>query len=106
MGDLIYARKQDENGWTGDNNGWEGPYSQAIVPTIDVYTAKVLFSLTQKMIEDTVDKRVSALEKNIERRDQEVMRMIRRIQAQVVIQQNKPKSLLPWWRKLFNTKQV
>ncbi|OPX82167.1 MAG: hypothetical protein A4E52_02086 [Pelotomaculum sp. PtaB.Bin013] len=106
MGELIYARKQDENSLTGDNHEWEGPYSQAVVPTIDVYTAKVLFSLTQKMIEDTVDKRVSALEKNIERRDQEVMRTIRRIQAQVVIQQNKPKSPLTWWKKLFKTRQA
>jgi len=102
MGELIYARKQDENGLTGDNHSREGHYSQAVVPTIDVYAAKVLFGLTQKMIEDTVDRRVSALEKNIERRDLEVMRTIRRIQAQVVIQQqNKPKSPLTWWKKLF-----
>ncbi|MCG9966683.1 hypothetical protein L9W92_01255 [Pelotomaculum terephthalicicum JT] len=102
MGNLIYARKQDKNGLSGSSHGCEGPYSQAVVPTIDVYTAKVLFSLTQKMIEDTVDKRVSALEKNIERRDQEVMRTIRRIQAQVIVQQNK--SPLPWWKKIFKNK--
>jgi hypothetical protein len=102
MGDLLYAKKPDENDLTNGEQDWYGPYSRAIVPTIDIYTAKTLFSLTQKMVEDTVDRRVSALEKNIEKRDQEVTPIIRNIQAQGVVQQNKSK--LPWWRKLFKNK--
>lgn len=103
MGELLYAKKPDKNNATsGRQDNDSSPYLQAIVPTIDIYTAKVLFNLTQKMVEDTVDRRISVLEKNIEHRDREVMRMIRRIQAQVVVQQNKPS--LPWWRKLFKPK--
>jgi len=102
MRELLSTQKPDEKDLTNVKQDWYGPYPHAIVPTIDVYTAKVLFSLTKKMVEDTVDRRVSALEKNIENRDREIMRTIRKIQAQVVVQQNKTK--LPWWRKLFKNK--
>lgn len=101
MRSITQARKLDGEYLTDDDIEEEKycSYTQAIVPTIDVYTAKVLFSMTQKMIEDTVDKRVSALEKNIEQRDREIMRMIRKVQAQVIVRQAKPS--LPWWKKLF-----
>lgn len=102
MGNLLYAKILDNNELTNGKPESDTHYSQAVVPTIDIYTAKVIFNLTQKMVEDTVDRRVSALEKKIEHRDHEVMRMIRRIQAQVVMQQNKHS--LPWWKKLFKHK--
>lgn len=80
----------------------EEPCSQAIVPTIDIYTARVIYNLTQKMVEEVVDRRVSLLEKRIEERDKEVMRTIRKIQARMVMEQNKIQQ--PWWRRLFSRK--
>lgn len=100
MGNLIHARKIKEKKVVDRSaREQEELHSQAIVPTIDVYTAKIFFGLTKKMVEDTVDKRITALEKNIESRDQEVMRTIRRIQAQVTVQQTQIS--LPWWKKIF-----
>lgn len=99
MGDLVLKIVKQET-TPDDTQAQENLSTQAIVPTIDIYTAKFLFNITQKMVEDAVDRRVSILEKNIEGRDQEVMRIIRKIQARVMMQQNKPK--LPWWRRLFS----
>ncbi|MCL6478152.1 MAG: hypothetical protein K6T65_07020 [Peptococcaceae bacterium] len=73
--------------------------TRAIVPTIDLYSARVLLTLTQKMVEDAVDRRVSQLEERIEQRDREIMRSIRKIQNRMLDQQKK--AGLPWWRKLF-----
>lgn len=77
----------------------QSPHGQAVVPTIDLYSARVLFSLTQKMVEDALDRRVSLLEKRIEERDREVLRTVRKIQTRMMIQQSQVK--LPWWRRLF-----
>ncbi len=77
----------------------EVPYRRAIVPTVDVYTARILFNFTQKIVEDTVDRRMSLLEKHLEERDKEIMRSIRRIQAQTAMRQSNIQK--PWWRKLF-----
>lgn len=71
---------------------------RAVVPTIDIYRAKLLFNLTQKMVEDTVDRRVSLLEKQIEERDKEIMRAIRKIQSRTAI---KGTDRRPWWQRLF-----
>ncbi|OPY57017.1 MAG: hypothetical protein A4E55_01876 [Pelotomaculum sp. PtaU1.Bin035] len=108
MGVQRHLRKATKNGlikeilqessYTDQNT--DASYSQAIVPTIDIYTAKILFNLTQKMVEDAVDRRVSILEKHIKERDKELMRNIRKIQAQTVILKNKTQQ--PWWRRLFN----
>lgn len=110
MGDLVCMNKRDETDLIKDtadhdtvsdsNRETGGPYSQAVVPTIDIYAAKVLFNLTQKMVETAVDRRVSLLEKSIEERDKEMMRTIRKMQARMVMQHNKVQ--LPWWRRLFN----
>lgn len=109
MGDLVCMNKLNETDLikvtvvhepaSNSNRESEVPYSRAVVPTIDVYAARVLFTLTQKMVEDAVDRRVSLLEKNIEGRDKEIMRTIRKMQARMVVQQNKVQ--LPWWRRLF-----
>jgi len=96
MGELVHLNETISN----SDQDSEVHYSQAIVPTIDIYTARFLFNVTQKMVEDAVDRRVSILERNIEARDQEIMRAIRKIQARMVTQQNKVK--LPWWRRLFS----
>ncbi|MDD3652645.1 MAG: hypothetical protein PHO01_00430 [Desulfotomaculaceae bacterium] len=98
MGDLVLKIVKQET-TPDDTQAQENLSTQAIVPTIDIYTAKFLFNITQKMVEEAVDRRVSILEKNIELRDQEIMRIMRRIQARMIMQQNKPKE--PWWRKLF-----
>ncbi|MDD4169000.1 MAG: hypothetical protein PHD36_01845 [Desulfotomaculaceae bacterium] len=99
MGDLVLKIVKQE-ATHDDNQAQENFSAQAIVPTIDIYTAKFFFNITQKMVEDAVDQRVSILEKNIEGRDQELMRIIRKIQARMFMQQNKPK--LPWWKRLFS----
>jgi len=99
MGELVHVKKLNEP--TPDNGQDSGVhYSQAVVPTIDIYTARFLFNVTQKMVEDAVDRRISILERNIEARDQEIMRTIRKIQARMITQQNKAKP--PWWRRLFS----
>jgi hypothetical protein len=77
----------------------EAPESNALVPTIDLYKAKVLFNLTQKMVENTVDRRISLLEKKIKKRDKEIMQSIRRIQSQMVMQRKTRQQ--PWWLRLF-----
>lgn len=77
----------------------QSPLCQAVVPTIDLYSARVLFSLTQKMVEDALDKRVTLLEKRIEERDREVLRAMRKIQTRMMIQQSQV--ILPWWQRLF-----
>ena len=77
----------------------KAPPPRAVVPTVDLYSARVLFSLTQKMLEDTVDRRISLLEKRIEERDREVLRTIRKIQTRLLVQQSKARE--PWWRRLF-----
>ncbi len=75
------------------------PCSQAVVPTVDIYTARILFDITQKMVEQTVDRRVSLLEKRIIERDKDIMRAIRKIQARTMLTEKQVK--IPWWHKLF-----
>lgn len=110
MGDLVCINKPNETDLikvtvehesaSSSNRESDAPYARAVVPTMDIYAARVLFNLTQKMVEDAVDRRVSLLEKHIAERDKEIMRTIRKVQARLVVQQNKVQ--LPWWRKLFN----
>ncbi len=104
MVELVFIRKARENLDNIEENIPDStepaPLSRAIVPTIDIYTARALFNLTQKIVEDTVDKRVSLLEKKIEERDVEIMRSIRRIQSRMAIRQGREK--LSWWQRLFN----
>ncbi|MDD2443242.1 MAG: hypothetical protein PHS52_01915 [Desulfotomaculaceae bacterium] len=97
MVELVCIRKAKEN---LDDSTDPAPFSRAVVPTIDIYTAKVIFDLTQRMVEDTVDKRVSLLEKKIEERDMEIMRSIRRIQSGMAIRNSREKT--SWWQRLFN----
>lgn len=96
--DLMKAENEPEFG-LHDSRKPDEHCPQALVPTIDIYSARVLFSLTQKMVEDAVDRRVSLLEKRIDERDREVMRAIRKIQTRFLLHQDPVK--LPWWRKLF-----
>lgn len=98
MGDTALQIIKPET-TSDDDQPQENLSTQSIVPTMDIYTARFLFNITQKMVEDTVDRRISLMEKNIEARDQEVMRIIRKIQARLIMQQNKTK--LPWWRRFF-----
>lgn len=99
--DLIKISKEDETTPRSDRES-EVPYSRAVVPTVDIYAAKVLFDLMQKMVEDTVDRRISLLEKQIGERDKEIMRAIRKIQARMVME--KSKAPQTWWQRLFNRK--
>lgn len=109
MGDLVCINKANEldltkavaggdNGTTG-NLGQNAASTKAIVPTMDIYAARVFFNLTQRMVEAAVDRRVSLLERKIDERDQEIMRIIRKMQAKMAVQKNKIQ--LPWWQKLF-----
>ncbi len=107
MVELVCIRKAEENqiDYIEENiteSTEPGPVSGAIVPTIDIYTARVLFNLTQKIVEDTIDKRVSFLEEKIEERDMEIMRSIRRIQSRMAIRHGREK--LSWWQKVFSRK--
>lgn len=112
MGEIVCIEKKNEayaaeaaiepEIQTGTGRGPEAPGSRAIVPTMDIYTARVIYNLTQRMVEEVVDRRVSLLEKRIEDRDREVMRTIRRMQARMVMEQNKVRQ--PWWRSLFARK--
>jgi len=77
--------------------------SKAVVPTIDIYSASVFLKISQKMFEDTLDKRISLLEKKLGERDREIMRAMRRIQARMLLQQHKVH--IPWWQKLFKKKK-
>ncbi len=99
MGDLVCINRPDDSDRVTETEIKEISWSNAVVPTIDIYSAKVLLTLTQRMVEETVDRRVSQLEKNIKDRDQEIMRAIRKMQARMVIHQGKVQ--LPWWRRLF-----
>jgi hypothetical protein len=107
MGDLMRITKtsadilnKEENNETAEAGTF---HSRALVPTVDIYTARVFFNFTQKIVEETVDRRVSLLEEKIMERDREVMRSIRKLQARLLMQQqNKAAAALPWWRKLFN----
>lgn len=104
MVELVCVRKIEENLDDVEENitgiREPAPSSRAVVPTIDIYTARVIFDLTQRMVEDTVDKRVSLLEKKIEERDMEIMRSIRRIQSGIAIRHSREKT--SWWQRLFN----
>jgi hypothetical protein len=107
MGDLMRIAKTDAvilNKGEDKETAEAGTFhSRALVPTVDIYTARVFFNFTQKIVEETVDRRVSLLEEKIKDRDQEIMRSIRKLQARLVMQQqNKAAAALPWWRKLFN----
>lgn len=102
MGDLVCINKPDDSDRVKEAEIAETPCTNAVVPTIDIYSAKFLLTLTQRMVEEAVDRRVSLLEKNIEDRDQEIMRTIRKMQAKLVIRQGKVQ--LPWWRRLFGVK--
>jgi len=104
MGDLVCINRLDDSDRVTEAEMAEIPWTKAVVPTIDIYSAKVLLTLTQRMVEETVDRRVSLLEKHIEDRDQEIMRAIRKMQAKLVIRQGKVQ--LPWWRRLFGVKQI
>ncbi len=75
----------------------------ALVPTIDIYAASVFLKISQKMFEDTLNSRISLLEKKLDERDREIMRAMRRIQARMLLQQHKVN--IPWWRKLFKKKK-
>ncbi|BAF58736.1 MAG: hypothetical protein HPY89_09620 [Pelotomaculum sp.] len=109
MGELVCISKPCEKDLPGeavvpeaaldDGGEPEEPASRAVIPTIDIYTAKVLFDITQKMVENAVDRRVSLLEKRIEDRDREIMRTIRKIQARMATQENKAKA--SWWQRLL-----
>lgn len=99
MGDLVHIPKTDEISLNNEPAEAETPLSRAVVPTVDIYTARVFFNITRKIVEETVDRRVSLLEKNIKERDREIMRTMRKMQARLVMQQNK--AAQPWWRKLF-----
>ncbi len=77
--------------------------SKAVVPTIDIYSASVFLRISKKMFEDTLDSRISHLEKKLGERDREIMRAMRRIQARMLLQQNKVR--VPWWQKLFKKKK-
>lgn len=96
--DLIEVTATPETTSEGGQEA-EAPASRAVVPTIDIYTARVLFNLTQKMVEETVDRRISLLEERIEDRDKEIMRTIRKMQARMIVHPGKIQ--VPWWRKLF-----
>ncbi|NLI13586.1 hypothetical protein [Pelotomaculum propionicicum] len=76
---------------------------KAVVPTIDIYAASVFLKISQKMFEDTLDSRISLLEKKLEERDREITRAMRRIQARMLLQQHKVH--IPWWQKLFKKKK-
>ncbi len=76
--------------------------SKAVVPTIDIYSASVFLRISQKMFEDTLDSRISLLEKKLGERDRDIMRAMRRIQARMLLQQHKVH--IPWWQKLFKKK--
>ena len=104
MGDLVCINRPDDSDRVTEAEIAEIPWTKAIVPTIDIYSAKVLLTLTQRMVEEAVDRRVSLLEKHIEDRDQEIMRAIRKMQAKMVIRQGNVQ--LPWWRRLFGVKQT
>lgn len=99
MGDLVCINRPDDSDRVTEAELAEISWTNAVVPTIDIYSAKVLLTLTQRMVEETVDRRVSQLEKNIQERDQEIMRAIRKMQAKMVIRQGNVQ--LPWWRRLF-----
>lgn len=109
MGDLVRINKPGEKDTANNlteqviiSNADRQPEetrSKAVVPTIDIYSARVFLKISQKMFEDTLDSRISLLEKRIGERDREIMRSIRRIQSRMLLQQNKVQ--LPWWRKLF-----
>ncbi len=98
--DADFLNKEEENNETAEA---ETSYSRALVPTVDIYTARMFFNFTRNIVEETVDRRVSLLEEKIKDRDQEIMRSIRKLQARLAMQQqNKAAAALPWWRKLFN----
>jgi len=99
MGELVRIKGTEQADQLAEHEAAENNGSQSLVPTIDIYSAKVLLALTQRMIEDTVDRRVSQLEKKIAERDQEVMRAIRKIQSRLATRQEKVQ--LPWWRKVL-----
>lgn len=113
MGNLVRINKPEvkdpAEDFTGNRTAPESgpepvlPEQTALVPTIDLYKAKVLFNLTQKMVEDTVDRRVSLLEKRIKERDKEIMQSIRRIQSRIVMQNKTSKQ--PWWLRLFQRRK-
>jgi hypothetical protein len=104
MGDLVCINRPDDSDRVTEAEISEVSRTNAVVPTIDIYSAKVLLTLTQRMVEEAVDQRVSILEKNLEERDREIMRAIRKMQAKMVIRQGKVQ--LPWWRRLFGVKQT
>jgi hypothetical protein len=104
MGDLLCIHRQADSGRVTEEEIVEIPLTRAVVPTIDIYSAKFLLSLTQRMIEEAVDRRVTVLEKNIEARVQEIMRAIRKMQANMIIRQGKVQ--LPWWRRLFGVNKT
>lgn len=103
MGNLVCISRPDDSDRVTETEIEEISRSTAVVPTIDLYSAKVLLTLTQRMVEETVDRRVSLLEKKIEERDQEITRAIRKIQARMVMRQAKMRQ--PWWRRLFGQKK-
>lgn len=104
MGDLVCLNRPDDSDRVTETEITEKSWNNAVVPTIDIYSARVLLTLTQRMVEEAVDRRVSLLEQNIEARDQEIMRAIRKMQARLVIRQGQVK--LPWWRRLLGLKQT
>ncbi|HQD76492.1 MAG: hypothetical protein RJR37_11420 [Peptococcaceae bacterium MAG4] len=106
MGDLVSIAKNDADILNKEENneaaGAGASYSRALVPTVDIYTARLFFNFTRNIVEETVDRRVSLLEEKIKDRDQELMRAIRKLQARLAMQQQNKAAALPWWRKLFN----
>lgn len=104
MGELVCIKgtEQADQLVAQEREAAEYNGSRALVPTIDIYSAKVLLALTQRMIEDTVDRRMSQLEKRIADRDQELMRAIRKMQSRLAVRQEKVR--LPWWRKVLGLK--
>lgn len=102
MGELVCINRLGDSNRVMEEEITGIPVTKAVVPTVDIYSAKILLTLTQRMIEEAVDRRVTLLEEKIEARDQEIMRAIRKMQAKMVIRQGKEQ--LPWWRRLFGMK--
>ncbi|MGI6492312.1 MAG: hypothetical protein GX949_04670 [Peptococcaceae bacterium] len=104
MGELVCINTTEQGDPLAEQEqvAAENNWSRALVPTIDIYSAKVLLALTQRMVEDTVDRRISQLEKKMADRDQEVMRAIRKIQGRLAVRQEKVR--LPWWRRVLGLK--
>lgn len=86
-GDLVSIAKNDADILNKEENneaaGAGASYSRALVPTVDIYTARLFFNFTRNIVEETVDRRVSLLEEKIKDRDQELMRAIRKLQARL-----------------------